>query len=73
MTFLCPAFAVSFALAQGTTIIAPTTGVGDLGTTMTADGKTVQITGGTRPGNGENLFHSFNQFNVGLADTVQFE
>jgi filamentous hemagglutinin family protein len=72
MTFLCPAFAVSFALAQGTTIIAPTTGVGDLGTTMTADGKTVQITGGTRPGNGENLFHSFNQFNVGLADTAQF-
>jgi filamentous hemagglutinin family protein len=72
MTFLCPAFAVSFALAQGTTIIAPTTGVGDLGTTMIADGKTVQITGGTRPGNGENLFHSFEQFNVGTGDTAQF-
>ena len=72
LIFGWPWLTASSALAQVTTAINPTTGVGSLGTTVTADGHTVQITGGTRPGNGENLFHSFNQFNVGLPDTAQF-
>ena len=65
-------FETSFVLAQVTTTIAPTTGVGNLGTTATTVGTTVQITGGTRPGSGTNLFHSFDQFNVGAPDTAQF-
>nr|MBI3611845.1 filamentous hemagglutinin N-terminal domain-containing protein [Nitrospirota bacterium] len=32
----------------------------------------VTITGGTRPGNGPNLFHSFGLFNVGAGDTANF-
>lgn len=63
---------VSFALAQVTTDISPTAGRGNLGTTVTATGQTIQITGGTRPGGGTNLFHSFNQFNLGSGDTAQF-
>ena len=62
----------SFAIAQVTTTVTPTTGVGRLGTTVTADGNYVQITGGTRPDNGTNLFHSFDQFSVGPGDTAQF-
>ena len=65
-------FETSLTLAQVPTAITPTTGVGSLGTTVTADSHTVQITGGTRPGNGTNLFHSFDQFNVGHPDTAQF-
>lgn len=72
MAFVCPAFETSTALAQGSTAITPTSGIGDLGTSVTAQGHTVQITGGTRPGNGTNLFHSFDQFNVGRGDTAQF-
>jgi filamentous hemagglutinin family protein len=72
LIFVCPSFEASFALAQGNTAIASTTGAGSLGTTVTADGPTVQITGGTRPGNGTNLFHSFDQFSVGTGDTAQF-
>ena len=70
--FVWPSFETSFALAQVTTAITPTTGVGNLGTTVTTVGTTVQITGGTRPGNETNLFHSFDQFNVGRPDTAQF-
>ena len=65
-------FETTLALAQITTAIIPTGGVGNLGTTVTADGSTVQISGGTRPGDGMNLFHSFDQFNVGRSDTAQF-
>src|SRR5712691_8446080 len=31
------------------------------------------ITGGTRPGNGPNLFHSFGFFNVGSSDIASFD
>ena len=72
LVFVWPLLVASFALAQVTTTITPTTAVGSLGTTVTTDGHTVQITGGTRPGNGTNLFHSFDQFNVGRPDTAQF-
>lgn len=70
--FLYSSSVVSLALAQGTTTVTPTSGIGALGTTVTAHGNTLQITGGTRPGNGANLFHSFDQFNVGHGDTAQF-
>lgn len=67
-----PALEASLALAQGATTITPTTGVGGFGTTVTTDGGTAQITGGTRSNNGTNLFHSFEQFSVGRPDTAQF-
>ena len=70
---LCVVFVTSLALSQETTTITPTTGPGDLGTTVTSHGHTTQITGGIRPGNGTNLFHSFNQFSIGPGDTAQFQ
>ena len=45
--------------AQTPPPITPTSGTGDLGTTVIQVGNTSQITGGTRPSNGPNLFHSF--------------
>ena len=65
-------FETSLALAQGATAITPTMGAGDLGTTVTVHDHKVKITGGTRPGDGVNLFHSFDQFSVGVGDTAQF-
>ena len=43
-----------------------------LGTTVSQAGTTWNITGGTRPGNGSNLFHSFGLFNVGAGDNASF-
>ena len=47
-----------------------------LNTTVTVNGAapvpTYDITGGTRPGNGTNLFHSFGQFSVGTNDVARF-
>src|SRR5205807_1044115 len=40
-----------YALAQLSSAITPTTGPGNLGTTVTQAGNVFQITGGTRPGN----------------------
>ena len=48
------------------------TGDGTLGTTVTPSGTIYTITGGTRPGNGPNLFHSFDRFSVGTNDTARF-
>jgi filamentous hemagglutinin family protein len=62
----------SLAWSQVTTAVTPTTGGGNLGTSVTQAGRTYQITGGTRPANGPNLFHSFGQFSVGQGDTAQF-
>ncbi len=46
--------------AQIVTNITPTTIAPlDLGTNVDQVGSTTQITGGTRPGSGTNLFHSF--------------
>jgi filamentous hemagglutinin family protein len=58
--------------AQVTTSITPTTGVGDLTTAVTQTGNVYNITGGTRPENGTNLFHSFGNFSVGALDTARF-
>jgi filamentous hemagglutinin family protein len=45
---------------------------GTLGTIVTHDGRVFGITGGTRPDQGPNLFHSFGQFDVGTGDTAHF-
>lgn len=60
--------------AQSTNIVATpgTIGTGGLGTSVSSAGNTTNITGGTRPGNGPNLFHSFNQFSVGSGDVAAF-
>jgi filamentous hemagglutinin family protein len=55
--------------AQMTTTIRPD---GTLGTAVTQSGNLYDITGGTRPGNGPNLFHSFDRFSVGTNDTARF-
>jgi filamentous hemagglutinin family protein len=55
--------------AQVTTTIRPD---GTLGTAVTQHGTVYDITGGTRPGNGPNLFHSFDRFSVGTNDTARF-
>ncbi len=62
------------AMAQATNIV-PTpgqVGTGGLGTVATETGNTTNITGGLRPGNGPNVFHSFNQFSVGQGHTAAF-
>ncbi|MEQ1848883.1 MAG: filamentous hemagglutinin N-terminal domain-containing protein, partial [Nitrospira sp.] len=59
-------------LSQETTAITATTGLGDLGTTVTAHGSILHITGGSRSANETNLFHSFNQFTIGPSETAQF-
>ncbi len=45
---------------------------GTLGTEVMANGTVREITGGTRLGEGPNLFHSFHRFNVGRYDTAHF-
>jgi large exoprotein involved in heme utilization and adhesion len=40
--------------------------------TRTRSGTMDTITGGTRPANGPNLFHSFDRFSVGTNDTARF-
>src|SRR6476659_9713113 len=44
-----------------------------LGTNVSKSGTTTTITGGTRPNNGGNLFHSFGNFSVGSGDTANFQ
>src|SRR5262249_9402246 len=60
---------LTVSLAQVRTAITPD---GSLRTTVTPQGNVFTITGGTRPGNGPNLFHSFAQFTVGTNDTARF-
>src|SRR5712691_4991902 len=55
--------------AQVPTAIRPD---GTLGTAVTQSGNVYNIMGGTRPGNGPNLFHSFDRFSVGTNDTARF-
>ena len=55
--------------AQVTTTITPDR---TLGTAVTQRGTLYNITGGTRQGNGPNLFHSFDRFTVGTNATASF-
>jgi len=59
----------SVSRAQVTTAI---TSDGSLGTQVTQNGNNHDITGGTRPGDGPNLFHSFGQLSVGTTDIANF-
>jgi len=61
-------------LAQvAVTNIEATTGTPlDLGTHVDQVDITTQITGGTRPGGGTNLFHSFDTFKLGTNDVAHF-
>ena len=62
-------FLVSISEGQVTTVI---TSDGGLGTHVTSSENMYNITGGARPGNGPNLFHSFDQFSVGSRDIANF-
>jgi len=66
------AFSASSVPAQTTQAITPTSGTGNLGTTVTQAGNTYHITGGTRPSNGPNLFHSFGEFGVPTNNIANF-
>ena len=48
-----------------------TSAQGNLGTVVTA-GPNFDITGGTRPGNGTNLFHGFESFSLGASEIANF-
>ena len=50
---------------------APITSSG-LNTTVTKSGNVYDITGGTRPGSGPNLFHSFGEFGVPTSNVANF-
>ena len=52
-------------------VTADTSTLGNLGTQVTA-GPNFDITGGTRPGDGSNLFHSFNSFSLTSSETANF-
>ena len=73
---VCSAFTggghVALVFAQSTHIVATPPGLGGLGTSVATSGNTTSITGGTRPGGGPNLFHSFNQFSVATGDVASF-
>ena len=60
----------AIAFAQVTTNI---TGDGTLGTAVSQNGNIHDITGGTRPGSGTNLFHSFGEFSVGEGNIANFQ
>jgi len=72
--FLLLAIPHAVSLAQVTTAITPSglnTQVG--APTPLPSGQVMHdITGGTRPGNGPNLFHSFGEFSVGTNHTANF-
>ncbi|HSQ91280.1 MAG TPA: filamentous hemagglutinin N-terminal domain-containing protein, partial [Nitrospiraceae bacterium] len=55
-----------------TTSITATPDTGNLSTTITQTGNLYDITGGTRPDGGTNLFHSFQSFSVGAGDIANF-
>ncbi len=52
--------------------IAPPITSSGLNTTVLQNGTTYTITGGTRPGNGTNLFHSFGEFGVPANNIANF-
>ena len=53
-------------------VVTSITADGTLGTQITSNGNVQNITGGTRPGDGPNLFHSFGDFSVGTGDIANF-
>ncbi len=71
-TFVLVASQWSASLAQVTPAITSTPGTGNLGTTVIQAGNTYNITGGTRPASGQNLFHSFGEFGVPTNNVANF-
>ena len=71
--FLITPPSVSLAQVVVTTdITATTTAPLNLGTHVDRVGSTTQITDGTRPGGGTNLFHSFDSFTLETGDVAHF-
>ncbi len=66
--WLIPICVPTWCHAQGSS---PITSSG-LNTTVTKSATTFEITGGTRPGNGPNLFHSFGEFGVPANHVADF-
>jgi filamentous hemagglutinin family protein len=64
----------SIGAAQVITNITSTSGAGNLGTTVThqAGSSLYNISNGTRPSDGPNLFHSFGDFSVGAGNAANF-
>ena len=72
----------AFLLIVGLILMSPPGGEAQVTTNITSSGlntqvsplsgNTVNITGGTRPGGGPNLFHSFGNFSVGGGDLANF-
>ena len=54
-------------------VVTDITGDGTLGTEVTQNGNVYDISGGTRPGDGPNLFHSFGQLSVAEGDIANFQ
>src|SRR6185503_9305521 len=76
--FYSPITGNADAAGPPTTISGTPAGVGGLNTLVNSSPTTVcsancVVTGGTRPGGGGNLFHSFGQFNVGAGDITTFQ
>ena len=76
--FDLPPASNAFAAGPPTTISGTPAGVGGLNTLVNSSPTTVcsancVVTGGTRPGGGANLFHSFGQFNIGAGDLATFQ
>ena len=76
--FYSPITGNADAAGPPTTISGTPAGVGGLNTLVNSSPTTVcsgscVITGGTRPGGGGNLFHSFGQFNIGAGDIATFQ
>ena len=68
LIILIAASGLSGAQAHVLTTITPS----GLNTTVARNGPVSEITAGTRPGNGPNLFHSFGEFSIGAAETSRF-
>ncbi len=58
-----------FSIARAQVVI---TSDGSMGTQVIQNGITHNITGGTRPGGGSNLFHSFGEFGVPMDNIANF-
>ena len=66
------ALSISFLRDSSAQVTTAITSDGSLGTIVNQVEEVHNITGGTRPGDGPNLFHSFGQFDVGTGDFANF-